>query len=325
MMHSAALAALGFALLGEPRSDAVPELSLDIDPCVQVPAERVLAQTALELDVPVVPPSAAHPNATRVHVSCVESHLQLRVADPITGKHLERTLALTTDEVDVAGRMVALAVSELVLTSWMELTLRTPQPATTGFSQPSPEVRRAAQERAELRIEPVARVRYVQALAQIVGPFQRVGAGFGGGLRLGWSSSRGWLGGDLDLIASRADADEPLGKIRVSTWSAGLRVAFRLHLDRFWLDAGSGGRFGLARLDGSASDPSQTRGVTLAGTWAGPVVYLGAGVRVWHCVIAVGAEAGYVLRSVSGQVEGGSPVSIDGAWVAGSVGLGWGQ
>ena len=325
MMHSAALAALGVALLGEPRPDNVPELSLDIDPCVPVQADRVLAQTALELDVPVVSAAAARPNATRVQVRCVESHLQLRVADPITGKHLERTLALTTDEVDVAGRMVALAVSELVLTSWMELTMRAPQPATTGFSPPSPEARRVAQERAELRTQPVARVRYVQALGQIVGPFQRVGAGFGGGLRLGWTSNQAWLGGDWDLVASRADADEPAGTIRVSTWSTGLRGAFRLHLDRFWFDAGPGVRAGLARLDGSPSDSARTRGVTLAGTWAGPVVYLGGGVRLWHCVISVGAEAGYVLRSVSGQIEGGSPVSIDGPWVAGSVGLGWGQ
>lgn len=325
MMHSAALAALGFALLGEPRADGVPELSLDIDPCVPVPADRVLAQTALELDVRVVARASARPGATSVRVSCVESHLQLRVSDPITGKHLERTLALTTDEVDVTGRMVALAVSELVLTSWMELTMRAPQPATAGFSQPTPEVRRAAQERAELHTAAVARVRYVQALGQIVGPFQRVGAGFGGGLRLGWASNRAWLGGDLDLIASRADVDESLGTIRVSTWSTGLRAAFRLHIDHVWLDAGPGGRFGLARLDGSAKDPTQTRGVTLAGTWAGPLVYLGAGMSVWHCVIAAGVEGGYVLRGVSGRVEGGSPVSIDGAWLAASIGVGWGQ
>jgi hypothetical protein len=221
--------------------------------------------------------------------------------------------------------MVALAVSELVLTSWMELTMRAPQPATAGFSPASPELRRAAQERAELRTAPVARVRYVQALGEVVGPFQRVGAGFGGGLRLGWTSNYAWLGGDLDLIASRADADQPLGTIRVSTWSTALRVAFRLHLDRVWLDAGPGGRFGLARLEGSPNDPTQTRGVTLAGTWAGPIVYVGAGVRVWHFVIAAGAEGGYALRSVTGQIEGGPPVSIDGPWVAGSVGLGWGQ
>jgi hypothetical protein len=168
-------------------------------------------------------------------------------------------------------------------------------------------------------------VRYVQAFGQVAGPFQRVGPGFGGGLRLGWSFKPAWLGGDLDLIASRADADNSLGSVRVSTWSAGLRAAFRLHLGRFWLDGGPGGRFGLARLEGLPSEPSRTRGATLAGTWAGPVLYAGAGVRVWHCVIAAGVEGGYVLRDVSGKVEGGAPVSIDGAWLAGSIGLGWGQ
>jgi hypothetical protein len=325
MMHSAALAALGFALLGAPRTDAVPELSLDIDPCVPVPAERVLSQTALELNVRVIPLSEARPTATRVRVSCVESHLQLRVADPITGKHLERTLALTTEEVDVAGRLVALAVSELVLTSWMELTLKQERPAATGFVAAPPEVRRAAQERAEESTDPGAQVSYVQAFGQVAGPFKRLGAGLGGGLRLGWTSNQDWLGGDIDLAASRADAENSLGRVVVSTWSAGLRLAFRFHRGPLWLDAGPGGRFGLARLEGQANDSLLAHGATLAGTWAGPILYAGAGIRIWHCVLSLGAEGGYVLRSVSGRVEGGAPVSIDGTWLAGSVGVGWGQ
>jgi hypothetical protein len=42
-------------------------------------------------------------------------------------------------------------------------------------------------------------------------------------------------------------------------------------------------------------------------------------------VIAAGLEGGQVLRTVSGMIDGGGPVSIGGQWLAGSLALGWGR
>src|SRR5262245_9672465 len=146
MMHASALVAVALALTGRPSSEL--EVTVEIDPCLSVARSEVLRLTELELDARVVSPSVAPPHATRVEVTCAGQHVKLRVTDPVTGKSLERTLALGTHEVDVTGRAVALAIAELVLTSWMELTFPEPPPKVVGFHAPPPEVKELAEERA---------------------------------------------------------------------------------------------------------------------------------------------------------------------------------
>lgn len=323
MTLEAALAALALVVLGQGKGDGAPELSLDIDPCVPVPADRVQKQTALELDVRVVPPSEARPQATRVRVFCTGEHLTLRVADPLTGKHLERTLALTTAEVDVAGRTVALAVSELVLTSWMELTLKKEPPPVVEFPPPSPEARRVARERAEQSVDPGAGINYVTGTVNVVGPFREVGLAWGAGAHLGWRSRSPWLGAELGLDGSWAKASLSTGTVSVSTWSLALRAAFRLGSETLWFDGGPGGRLGIARLHGTPYDDTEARGYTLAGTFGGPIVYAGGGAMFGDVVIIGGVEVGYILREVEGTSDGERDVAIGGAWVGGSLGIGF--
>jgi hypothetical protein len=325
MTPEAAVAAVALVVLGQGKGDGVPELSLDIDPCVPVPAERVLHLTELELEVRVVPPSEARPQATKVRVSCTGEHLTLRVSDPMTGKHLERTLALTTAEVDVAGRTVALAVSELVLTSWMELTLkesRSPPPAAE-FPTPSAQARSVARQRAEQSVDPGAGISYVTAAFQLVGPFRRVGLGWGAGAHLGWRSRTPWLGAELGLDGSFARTSVPTGTISVSTWSLALRAAIRFGSEKLWFDTGPGLRVGIARLQGTPDDPNATRGNTFAGTFAGPIVYAGLGITLGSLVVTSGAEAGYIMRDASGLVDDGREVAIGDAWIGGRLGFGF--
>jgi hypothetical protein len=228
---------------------------------------------------------------------------------------------------------VALAASELVITSWLELTLNRP-PASSDASQPSPELRRAAEQSAQRHFPRAGGTGYLLALVQAVGPFAGVGLGWGGGLRLGATSRGPWIesdladghpGGDLEITGSRSEVRSALGTIGISMWSAAFRGSLRFRRGRAWLDLGGGARLGLARLQGVPLDPVTTRGGTMAGTWAGPIAYAGVGIRFWRVIAAVGLEAGQVARSVEALVDEGSAVSISGQWLSGTFAMGWGE
>jgi hypothetical protein len=320
-----------------------PEISLDIERCPALPHDEVLRLAALELDARVVPSSSPSSSSrvTQIRIACDGPAVQTTVVDPITGKQLTRTMDLPAQRSGaVAARTVALGAAELVITSWMELTMspraeRSPeQPASSPAA--SEDLRRAAQDRALQRAGHEGGAARVLVLGQAAGPFTGMGLGWGGGLRLGWTFARRWIdrgetsgrpGIALELTETRADADAgpDVGSVRASTWSAALRATFTLRRGRMSLDLGAGGRLGLARLSGTPADATLTRGGTLAGTWAGPVAYAGFGIHAAPVLIEAGVEAGQVLRSVDGLVDGGTPVSIAGRWLAGTLAVGWGQ
>ncbi|HEX9620371.1 MAG TPA: hypothetical protein VF989_09560 [Polyangiaceae bacterium] len=328
MSPAAAVIAAGVALLGRTESASNLEVSVAIDRCLALPAAEVMRLTALELEADVVMPRAASPGATRVTLTCNGRRVRLHVADPVTGKELERTLAVNAREADVRGRAVALAIAELVLTSWMELTLPEPPPESADFDRPSSETRREAEERVRRRAGGFGRLAHLLALAQAVGPFDGLSLGWGGGIRLGYVSNLEWLGVHLDLIAARSVVSTELGTVRATNWSATLGPSLLLRIAPAWLEAGAGLRFGIGRLEGTPAEATEVRGASVVGTWSGPALCAGAGVAWSHFVLALGIEAGYVLRSVSGavvggQVDGQGSVSIDGGWLAGTFGVGW--
>jgi hypothetical protein len=317
---------------------AAPKLavSLQVNDCPFLRSDEVGRLTALELDAPVVTAAAAGEQVTRVEVACVDSRIEVAVFDSLTGKQMTRTLALAAADRSIVARLVAIAASELVITSWVELTLPRASVPSVGGPAPSPELRREAQERVYRHLPHRGGRGYVLLLASAVGPFAGIGLSWGGGLRLGWTAGGApapdvetrlvWrLGTDLDLGAARTDVGSALGTAHVSIWSTAIRASARLYRGRAWLDAGAGVRVGLARIEGVPFDATATRGGAVVGTWGGPLAYLGVGLRIWRLVLATGIEAGAVLREVSGLVDDGTPVSVSGRWFSGTIGIGWGE
>lgn len=324
MIGAVALTALLVAGAGELAAGANPPgVTLQIESCPALPAAELGRLVALELGAPVLPLGQAGDRVARVQVTCDGANVRIAVDDPQTGTELARATVFPPERQDVIVRLVAIAVSELVLTSRGELSWENRRAAADlPAAPPSPHPPGAP-----------AGSAVVLAVGQAVGPFDGVGVGWGGGVRLGWVFGGSWAQGragrvrpalDLELGGARAGADTPLGTVAVSLWSATVRGSLRLRVRGAWVEAGAGGRFGLAQIEGQPRDPTSARGSAVAGTWAGPLAYLGVGVGFGHVVVAAGVEAGRVLRSVSGLVDQGTPVAVSGNWVCGTLAAGWG-
>jgi hypothetical protein len=328
MNPAVALAALLLAGPAEPAAahrEALAAVSLAVDDCPAVPREELARLLALELGTPVLAPEQAGEGAVHVQVVCAGTTVRLAVDDPAASIQLRREAVFLPAQQDVIVRLVALAIAELVLTSRVALSFEKVPDVPAQVVAPAPSDGPRPRGRA-----------YLLAFGQALGPFSGVGVGWGGGLRAGWASGRGWrersVNGpgvgpvlDVEVAAAESSADRSLGTVQVSLWSATLRALLRLRAGRVWLDAGGGARFGLAQLRGVPADPAIARGSGVAGTWVGPVAYAGVGGRFGHAIVELGVEGGRVLRPVSGTVDGGAPISIDGNWACATVAAGWGE
>ena len=326
MIGAVALTALLVAGAEDPAATANPSgVTLQIESCPALPAAEVARLVALELGTPVLPPGQVDDGVARVQVTCDGAIVRIAVANPPKRTELARATVLPPERQNVIVRLVAIAISELVLTSRGELSWEKKRPAAAlPAAPPSPHPPGPSAPSGSAM---------VLAVGQAVGPFAGVGVGWGGGVRLGWVFGGSWAHGragrvrpalDLEIGGARAAADTPLGTVAVSLWSATVRGSLRLPARGGWVEASAGGRFGLAQIEGQPRDPGAARGSAVTGTWAGPLAYLGAGVGFGHVVIAAGVEAGRVLRSVAGLVDEGSAVAISGNWVCGTLAAGWG-
>jgi len=327
MIRSVALTALLVAGAGDPAASANPSgVTLQIESCPALPAAELAQLVALELGTPALPPGQVGDRVARVQVTCDGAIVRIAVADPPTGTALARATVFPPERQNVLVRLVAIAISELVLTSRGEVSLEKQRAAAAlPAAPPSPHPPGAP-------APPGSAI--VLAVGQAVGPFAGVGVGWGGGVRIGWVFGGSWGAHeragrvrpalDLELGGARAAADRPLGTVAASLWSATLRGSLQLRAGGAWAEASAGGRFGLAQIQGQPRDPASARCSAVTGTWTGPLAYLGVGVGFGHVVLAAGVEAGRVLRSVAGLVDQGAPVAISGNWVCGTLAAGWG-
>lgn len=299
------------------------EVGLEAHGCADLSEARVRDLAALELTTKVVAPQARHLPGALVLVSCRGAEVSIHVTDSMTGKLVMRTFTLQEAERDVRARAIALAVAELVLTSWLELTL--PQPTQNeGLASHASEDRREASAIAHRRTGRGAYLDGVLAFAEVGGTFRATPWTRGVGLRLSLVFAQPALTMDADLSATLASYRTALGGVRVNTWSLALRPALRWQRGPWLSTAGVGARVGLARIQGSPADPNAARGRSLVGTWGGPLVHANVGVNLAYFATRLGGEAGYSLHGVSGSVEGRDRAGVRGAWLMVSLGFGWG-
>lgn len=324
-VRTRALAFLACAgLIGvAPKAHAL-ELGLEIDGCTDLPEQRVQELLTLELTADVARPRAPGRSAALVSVSCAGDDVRILVTDSTTNKAVSRTFTLTEREPDVRARAVALAAAELVITSWMELVLANPPERPKPAPAWVDDNRRAATSVVREHTEQGTHVDALLAFATLGGTFRARPGARGGGLRLSVVWGETHLASDADLSVTFDDAHTPLGDVRVDTWSLGLRPALRLAAGHWIGTLGVGARLGLARLEGSAFDPSAARGHVVAGTWGGPLAHANVGFSFAHLSLRLGAESGFALRRVTGTVDGREHAGVRGPWFLTTLGFGWG-
>jgi hypothetical protein len=285
-----------------------PRVSINIAGCDAALAREAQRIAAIELRATLVDP-APDGSVTEVKATCRGALAVLEVIDPTTGKSLGRTVALAEAAPNGRGRLLALAVAELVVASWSELQSN-PEPRAPPATPLAPPAAREA-----------ARAALVERSLELAAAFDVhvLGSGdflYGGGARAAvWLSPAIFL--RFDALADYAELDRTAGRVAVimpsvsaaiglSGWiGASLRPAISLGL-----------RGGYVRMngiaDGTAATPARQQGA-----WLGPEVALQ--VSAWararvHPIL--GIAAGTHVLGVRGAVYDGHDVEAVGIWGA---------
>ncbi|MEM9190843.1 MAG: hypothetical protein AAGF12_16785 [Myxococcota bacterium] len=169
----------------EPGRRRLP-LRLELTTCRSVPAPEVRRIVAIELRGRLATPDTPAARTTRAAVSC-DDDVQITVDDPITGKRLLRSIALSESDGEVRARILALAIVELVSASWAELVANPePQVEPTRVAPVEPAIVETATEVALEREDRTFQARGYVALraAGAWFPTQKLWL-FGPGLRVG--------------------------------------------------------------------------------------------------------------------------------------------
>ncbi len=307
-----------------------------IDPCVPVDAAQFQRVLSIELGTSIEysPDAPTRPGLTWVHVSCTDRGVELRLEDGVTRKSMARVLDASHIEERSRTRLLALAVAEFVVASWVEL--RVNDKAAIEPVGPPPDRNAAAVAAHTLAAQPSLAVAPALARAPAIDA-SSVWELFGLFRLEGWSSQLGLvptfalragqrptehlafsLGADFGLT----NVGVAQGQVQLALMSASGTLLFVSQVGDFDFYAGGGGRFGFVRVQGLSED-ALVRGERFYAPYGGPLTL---GRLAYHVTrtfrLVAEGEAGLVTLPVSGLLGKRKVVELDGAWA--SIGLGLG-
>jgi hypothetical protein len=138
-------AGLWLACVAPVQAQAEPAVTVNVDPCVPVDHTKLHELLAIELGTSTAEGGAGPAAPTRVSVSCSPQGIELRVQDGVTRKSMARVLPASSFADASSTRLLALAIAEFVVASWIELSVQ-PAPAVEPVGPPAGEsARRVAQ------------------------------------------------------------------------------------------------------------------------------------------------------------------------------------
>lgn len=238
-----------------------PLVTTIVDDCVPIDRAQLDRLLSIELGTSADTAASSATGPTLVRVGCVPAGIELNLQDALTQKGMVRVLSRESFRDASSTRLLALAIAEFVVASWVELRLPQkvePEPVM-GTAPATAAAREVAANTAAERVQPAPRARedethteiglsgQLQVWSQIDAPM------FGAGVRLVHAPVPGVafsIGGDFGAT----DVDTALGRIIVRTFGFSLTGLGRVDLSPFVLVTGPGARFGLGQMSGT-SDP----------------------------------------------------------------------
>jgi hypothetical protein len=309
----------------EPAQQRHPRVMLDVNACARASEQDVRRIVGVELGA-LLTDDLSGGDVTRVTVTCEAGHVRLRVDDPITGKSLKRDVDLVEDDASARARLVALAVAELVVTSWTELETNPEPQVPPAGPRPTASAVQAARETVQVRApklrDPHLGETRISAVVSRRSFFSEPEALWGGGVSVGRDQfpSIGWT---VDVLAEHGETSVSLGKVAMDTFTAGASLVLYRRWSVVVFQMGLGLRAGAARLSGTPSNPSEAEASSGVAPWGWPTATAGLRLHpVGPLVIALAGETGYVVLPMSGAVQGKKEITVEGPWIGTQLSFG---
>jgi hypothetical protein len=246
---------------------------------------------------------------TSIEVACEGEDVELRVDDRLTGKQVTRTVSFSRIAASARARLLALAIAELVRSSWMELEVPSPPvlPIVPAVAVSAEEKTRA---RALVAVSPASPWRGRAGIEALELP--SVGAPLFG-VSLGVTRDFG------RLLHAGGEASASDGVAKRTTGTVGIRMVAiepRIGLEVGPLDVDLGARVAWVSLAGTSA-ASGFHGAAISGFVGGAEVLAGtriAGPLRWW------VRGGWLVQGERGIVSRDDDVTVGGGYVG--LGLG---
>jgi hypothetical protein len=305
-----------------------PLVTTVVDECVPIDRAQLDRLLSIELGTSAQTAASTATGPTHVHVRCVAAGIELNLQDALTQKGMVRVLSRESFQDASSTRLLALAIAEFVVASWVELRLPqkvAPEPLA-GRARATEQAKAAAATTAGERVQPAPRAgdethTEIGFSGQLQMLSEQDGVMLGAGLRFlhaPVASVAFSIGGDFGAVA----IDSALGRVVVRTFAFSLAGLGRVDLDPFVLVTGPGARLGLAQMSATPDDASRTEASAFYAPYGGLFWLVRGALFVTDgFALALELELGAVTLPVRALVGEAAIGAIDGVSLTSGLGI----
>jgi hypothetical protein len=297
-----------------------PTVAVSVDPCVPIDRAALQRILTVELGTSTIQHDAAlaAQAPTRVHIGCAEHEILLRLEDGVTSKVMTRALPRQSFVDPSSTRLLALAVAEFVVASWVELQVQ-PTPAVRPLPvAPAPTASTLKQVSARMEALPRRKEAQEHTTLSLGASFQLYALEsspfWGGSGRVLGTAGRlfAWsVSGDV----AGSGSELSVGDVSAITASISVAGLLQARLGTVALYTGPAVRVGLVRIAGTTDDAARARGKIFFAPFGGPAWLLRVELSPTRALrLGVDVELGYVTLPAQATIAGRGVYSIDGLW-----------